>query len=109
MTPAFTSSSLKLPIAASNSGLGRMPASEFLSALTMTMNRMRGSCERGLTMKRIARFYPDVERGDLKSTGGNEKMNFVRFYKTNPNLARNVGVCDGMGARGARKNRIGGR
>src|SRR3979411_2966768 len=40
MTPAFTISSLNLPIAVSNSVLGITPASLFLSAFTITMNRI---------------------------------------------------------------------
>src|SRR5205823_6599961 len=40
MMPALTSSSLNLPIAASNSWLGILPASESLLAFTMIMNRM---------------------------------------------------------------------
>src|SRR6266404_3516034 len=40
MTPAFTISSLNLPIAVSNSVLGMTPASLFLSAFTITMNRI---------------------------------------------------------------------
>src|SRR6266404_6903365 len=39
-TPAFTISSLNLPIAASSSLLGRTPASEPLFALTIAMNRI---------------------------------------------------------------------
>src|SRR5437870_5497827 len=39
-TPAFTMSSLNLPIAAISSLLGRTPASEFLLALTCIMNRI---------------------------------------------------------------------
>src|SRR5713226_5997630 len=38
ITPAFTISSLNLPIAVSNSVLGITPASLFLSAFTITMN-----------------------------------------------------------------------
>src|ERR1700687_3612503 len=40
MTPAFTISSLNLPIAVSISVLGITPASLFLSAFTITMNRI---------------------------------------------------------------------
>src|SRR5262245_47345313 len=40
ITPAFTSSSLKLPIAARSFSSGRTPASVFLSALMMIMNRI---------------------------------------------------------------------
>src|SRR4030095_6929491 len=40
ITPALISSSLNLPISVSSSALGRTPASEFLSALTSTMNRI---------------------------------------------------------------------
>src|ERR1700712_2810725 len=40
MTPALTISSLNLPIAVSNSVLGITPASLFLSAFTITMNRI---------------------------------------------------------------------
>src|SRR3954471_10627586 len=40
MTPALTISSLNLPIAASISVLGIAPASLFLSAFTITMNRI---------------------------------------------------------------------
>src|SRR3977135_2523202 len=40
MTPAFTISSLNLPMAVSNSVLGMTPASLFLSAFTITMNRI---------------------------------------------------------------------
>jgi hypothetical protein len=43
MMPAFTSSSLYFPIAASSSVLGITPASESAFALTMTMKRMSGS------------------------------------------------------------------
>src|SRR5207237_46041 len=39
-TPALAISSLKAPISARSSLLGRTPASEFLSALTISMNRM---------------------------------------------------------------------
>src|SRR5260370_37689934 len=39
-TPAFTNSSLNFPIGAKTSLPGRTPASEFLSALTITMNRI---------------------------------------------------------------------
>src|SRR5262249_1835199 len=38
ITPAFTKSSLNLPMAVSNSVLGNLPASESLVALTITMN-----------------------------------------------------------------------
>jgi len=38
ITPAFVSSSLNLPISVSSSSLGITPASEFLLALTITMN-----------------------------------------------------------------------
>jgi len=40
MTPAFTISSLNLPIAVSNSVLGITPASESLLAFTITMKRI---------------------------------------------------------------------
>src|SRR6266436_10450205 len=40
MTPALTISSLNLPIAVSSSVLGITPASLFLSAFTITMNRI---------------------------------------------------------------------
>src|SRR5450432_2230945 len=40
MTPAFTISSLNLPIAVSNSVLGITPASDSLLAFTITMNRI---------------------------------------------------------------------
>ena len=40
MTPAFTSSSLNLPISASSFSLGITPASEFFVALTITMTRI---------------------------------------------------------------------
>src|SRR5205823_1303333 len=40
MTPAFTNSSLNLPISASSSVVGRTPASDSLLALTITMNRI---------------------------------------------------------------------
>jgi hypothetical protein len=40
MTPAFVSSSLYFAIVVSSSSLGRMPASQDLVALTMTMNRI---------------------------------------------------------------------
>src|SRR5262249_53303487 len=40
ITPALVSSSLNLPISARSFSLGIMPASEFLLALTITMNRM---------------------------------------------------------------------
>ncbi len=40
MTPASASSSLYFPIAASSSSVGMTPASLFLSAFTMTMNRI---------------------------------------------------------------------
>src|SRR5262249_39825499 len=40
ITPAFASSSLNLPMSASSFSLGMMPASEFLSAFTITMNRI---------------------------------------------------------------------
>src|SRR5258708_17597909 len=40
ITPAFTSSSLYLPILARISVLGRMPASETLLALTITITRI---------------------------------------------------------------------
>src|SRR5262249_10459479 len=40
ITPAFTSSSLNFPICVRSSWLGRMPASESLLALTITMNRI---------------------------------------------------------------------
>ena len=40
ITPALTSSSLNLPIAASNSVVGIAPASLFFVALTITMNRI---------------------------------------------------------------------
>src|SRR5882724_13113596 len=40
ITPAFTSSSLNLPMSASIFSLGRTPASESLLAFTITMNRM---------------------------------------------------------------------
>src|SRR5262249_38364127 len=40
MTPAFTNSSLNLPIAARISGPGRTPASDSLLAFTMTMTRI---------------------------------------------------------------------
>src|SRR5258707_6408655 len=39
-TPAFTSSSLNLPMLVRSSVLGRMPASESLLALTITMQRI---------------------------------------------------------------------
>src|SRR5206468_11797836 len=40
ITPALVSSSLYFPVAVRSSLLGRMPASEDLVALTMTMNRI---------------------------------------------------------------------
>src|SRR6476659_3225267 len=40
ITPAFTISSLNLPIAVSSSVLGITPASLFLSAFTITINRI---------------------------------------------------------------------
>ena len=40
MTPAFTISSLNLPMAASTSSDGITPASESFVALTITMNRI---------------------------------------------------------------------
>jgi hypothetical protein len=40
ITPAFTSSSLYLPMAVSRSALGIFPASEFLVALTITITRI---------------------------------------------------------------------
>src|SRR5947208_11376591 len=43
ITPAFTSSSLNLPISLRISRLGSTPASESLFALTITMTRMTGS------------------------------------------------------------------
>jgi hypothetical protein len=63
MMPALTSSSLYLPIAASSSWLGSLPASESLLALTMIMNRMFVS-PKGWT----AHFL--VERAGPKSTRG---------------------------------------
>ena len=41
ITPAFTSSSLNLPISVSSSAEGMTPASDSLVALTITMTRMR--------------------------------------------------------------------
>ena len=40
MTPALTSSSLYLPISLSSFSLGRIPASLFLLAFTITMTRI---------------------------------------------------------------------
>ena len=40
ITPAFTSSSLNFPISVRSFSSGRTPASESLSALTITMNRI---------------------------------------------------------------------
>ena len=40
MMPALANSSLYLPMSVSNFSVGRMPASESLVALTMTMKRM---------------------------------------------------------------------
>src|ERR1700730_14840985 len=51
MTPAFTISSLNLPIAVSNSVLGITPDSLFLSAFTITMNRI--SCSVGVHARRL--------------------------------------------------------
>src|SRR4030088_1158673 len=60
MTPAFTISSLNLPMAVSNSVLGMTPASLFLSAFTITMNRIvtlhlisirQDGCEPGVVNK----------------------------------------------------------
>src|SRR5262249_35469392 len=56
MTPALTSSSLYLPIAARSSRLGSTPASDSLLAFTSTMNRI------------VSSFCRQVERGDPEST-----------------------------------------
>jgi hypothetical protein len=47
ITPAFTSSSLYLPIATNSSSLGITPASLFLVALTITMTFIVVSFRRG--------------------------------------------------------------
>src|SRR5438132_13508926 len=47
ITPAFTSSSLNLPISARSACVGRTPASESLLAFTSTTNRIALSLSRG--------------------------------------------------------------
>src|SRR3954447_3292764 len=60
MTPALASSSLYLPISASSSWLGSTPASEFLSAFTITMTRMFKLLNR-LGLSRPGRFpWPPI-------------------------------------------------
>src|SRR5258708_8238689 len=61
ITPAFTSSSLYLPILARISVLGRMPASETLLALTITITRIAltpCSLDYGLDSRRFFRLIP---------------------------------------------------
>src|SRR6185369_2718365 len=63
ITPAFTSSSLNFPIAVRSSRLGITPASLFLSALTITMNRIVLSPRYDFMIwSRASRLYLDVER-----------------------------------------------
>src|SRR5688572_9160037 len=71
ITPAFTSSSLNFPISARSFSSGRMPASEFLSALTMTMNRieriLRGSWQCAvLPLRRTSCHQIDTARRALE-------------------------------------------
>src|SRR5262245_4831413 len=73
ITPAFTSSSLYLPMAATISLEGMTPASEFLSAFTITMNRIVHllCCQAGCPSLRPAPnpcLYVSDERGGARST-----------------------------------------
>src|SRR6202171_5034546 len=63
MTPAFTISSLNLPMAVSNSVLGMTPASLFLSAFTITMNRI-------VTLHLISVRQPGCEPALVNKTNG---------------------------------------
>src|SRR5712692_7824030 len=61
ITPALAISSLNLPISAKSSLGGSTPASEFLSALTSSMNRIVLSPWIRVC---VSRFYTFVERGE---------------------------------------------
>src|SRR6266702_310401 len=85
ITPALTNSSLNFPIAAKTSLLGRTPASEFLSALTITMNRIVLSpcgfrfgtgLPHGLEPAEPS-LHLHVERGLTKSTSA---LSFLRVF-----------------------------
>src|SRR5437868_1985556 len=76
MMPAFTSSSLYLPISASSFGSGSLPASESLFAFTITMTRIvvllvRGLGRRGHLPKPLGLepcLYQTIERPGARST-----------------------------------------
>src|SRR3954469_13789141 len=71
--PAFTSSSLYFPISENSCSVGRIPASDCLLALTMTMNRIfvspgfRSVSDLADLQTHIG-FHQSDERADSKST-----------------------------------------
>src|SRR5918996_379050 len=91
-TPALTRSSLYLPIAASSSWLGSLPASESLLAFTMIMNRMFVS-----PVGWIGHFL--VEQAGPKSTTSSTEDHHALFCRdsrgqvTRPAHARRVTSC----------------